>query len=210
MGDKKTFGCLGLGCFSVAAFCAFCILFSLISTSSRVGDSIKPDSSSQSPGPFIDTHSDPAKKEDWGGAAFEFAKRYCKDQLKAPSSAKFSSPGWDEHTGWNDYGYNQWKVFGYVDAQNTFGAMLRDHWIAVVKKQGDFFSVQYFKLGDQSTGKLPPVEVEPLSSEQLIAIKKNRDEIAASAKIIGDKKILEFQTESSPTRAMPMANSKWV
>jgi hypothetical protein len=54
--------------------------------------------------------------------AFSMAKRYVKDRLKAPSTAKFPwySDGFVEK-GLSD----RWVVTSYVDAQNSFGAMLR-------------------------------------------------------------------------------------
>jgi len=43
-------------------------------------------------------------------------------------------------------------VIAYVDAQNGFGAMLRQNWYAVVKKIPDAWSVPYIRLGEQEYG----------------------------------------------------------
>jgi hypothetical protein len=47
-------------------------------------------------------------------------QNWIKDQLKAPSTADFS----DVETS----GIGPWTVTGVVDAENSFGAMLRSHW----------------------------------------------------------------------------------
>lgn len=53
------------------------------------------------------------------------AKKAVEDQLKSPSTAKFCK--YTEMTATN-LGGNKWKVSGYVDAQNSFGATLRNNW----------------------------------------------------------------------------------
>lgn len=45
------------------------------------------------------------------------------NQLKAPSTAKFC--GFDKATV-TDLGNDKYKITGYVDAQNSFGAMVRE------------------------------------------------------------------------------------
>ena len=67
-----------------------------------------------------------------------FAREEVKKNLKAPSTAKFSGLC-------NEYKYSTrtenglvvWTVMGQVDAQNSFGAMLRSIWIAEVTDVGD-------------------------------------------------------------------------
>jgi hypothetical protein len=57
--------------------------------------------------------------------------------LKAPSSAEFPSCGWSmseyEIRGNDDR--SQFSVTGYVDAQNSFGAKLRNKFVVLLKKQ---------------------------------------------------------------------------
>jgi hypothetical protein len=58
--------------------------------------------------------------------------KFVKDTLKAPSSADFPSYGDDgtsvtETT--NNMGYDSYTVSGYVDAENSFGAKLRQTWL---------------------------------------------------------------------------------
>lgn len=63
------------------------------------------------------------------------AQNLVRDNLKAPSTAKFpaSSSAYTVERNGNSY-----KVTGYVDAQNSFGALLRKNWTAS------------FKMGDTS------------------------------------------------------------
>lgn len=53
------------------------------------------------------------------------AVKAVKDSLKVPLTAEFCSYSEMEAT---NLGGNKWKITGYVDAENTFGAMLREHW----------------------------------------------------------------------------------
>jgi hypothetical protein len=73
--------------------------------------------------------------------ARSWAKIYVEKSLKAPTTAKWPSGA--------DFGVNQymdkkgkvvkdvWEVSGYVDAQNSFGAMIRTQWYVKVKKIGN-------------------------------------------------------------------------
>ena len=53
-----------------------------------------------------------------------FAEYMIKDLLKAPSTAKFVDVNAYELTDQKDV----WVVTGYVDSQNSFGAMIRNSW----------------------------------------------------------------------------------
>ena len=53
------------------------------------------------------------------------AQKVVEDNLKSPSTAKFCK--YAEMTAVN-LGGNRWKITGYVDAQNSFGATLRENW----------------------------------------------------------------------------------
>lgn len=68
------------------------------------------------------------------------------DHLKAPSTAKFpwTCLALKIQTG-------AWNVRSYVDAQNSFGAMIRTHyvWTAEYNKDKEQWHIIYFKLGDQ-------------------------------------------------------------
>ena len=57
---------------------------------------------------------------------------WLKEQLKAPSSAKFVDT---RVTG----GPTSWTVSGQVDAQNSFGAMIRGSWTCSIRLEGDYW-----------------------------------------------------------------------
>jgi len=70
-----------------------------------------------------------------------YAKEYVKKSLKAPSTANFQSPAnfAVQHLKGGKENPNQdlWKVSGYVDAQNSFGAMIRNRFYIELVKLGD-------------------------------------------------------------------------
>lgn len=70
-----------------------------------------------------------------------YAKIYVEQRLKSPSTAKFQdtvdfavAPAKDKK---GKPLKDVWEVSGYVDAQNSFGAMLRHNWYVKLVKQGD-------------------------------------------------------------------------
>lgn len=65
------------------------------------------------------------------------AVKAVEDNLKSPSTAKFCS--YSEMTAEN-LGGNQWRIEGYVDAQNSFGAMIRENWIVTLTLTGEGFT----------------------------------------------------------------------
>jgi len=85
-------------------------------------------------------------------AAYEEAKSECLRNLKAPSTADFSTYNWSPNTGAKKLTDNTWLSAGYVDAQNSFGAKIRENWTAVVRRDGDRWTVLYLKIGDKEEG----------------------------------------------------------
>ena len=70
-----------------------------------------------------------------GSKAFVIAQNYVEIALKAPSTADF--PTFD-YTAQN-LGNGKWKVVSYVDAQNSFGAQIRNDWsVVLIHKGGDW------------------------------------------------------------------------
>ena len=61
------------------------------------------------------------------------AERAIKAQLKAPSTADFSGLFDTQVAHLKDGGPNKWIVKGYVDAQNSFGAKIRNNYQVVVE-----------------------------------------------------------------------------
>jgi hypothetical protein len=73
--------------------------------------------------------------------AREWAKTYVTQRLKSPKAAEFQNvldfavaPVKDKK---GKPLKDVWEVSGYVDAQNSFGAMLRNNWYVKLVKQGD-------------------------------------------------------------------------
>lgn len=60
--------------------------------------------------------------KDQSNLAYHMCQGYVKVALKSPSTAEF--PPFQSYNAQYD-GYNKYLVSGYVDAQNSFGAMLR-------------------------------------------------------------------------------------
>lgn len=98
---------------------------------------------------------------DFGSKAYYTARKAVESALKSPRSAKFSNPSSDPGTGWQPYGYFQWKVGGTVDAKNPLGVELRESWAAVVQYNVGMFEVVYLKVGDQVSGKMPAIRRAP-------------------------------------------------
>jgi len=76
--------------------------------------------------------------------AYVSAQWYVEQRLKAPSTAKF---GACVTTDTAEYctkylGNQHYRVATYVDAQNAFGAMIRTHFVCVMKQTAD----DYFEL----------------------------------------------------------------
>jgi len=106
----------------------------------------------------------PRKKQDWGaillvvvvvglclGVAFLFnnndapsmttsesawftCREFISDRLKAPSTAKFERYNSSKVV---KYDYDEWKVTMYVDAENSFGAMMRNDFYCHLQDRGD-------------------------------------------------------------------------
>jgi len=66
--------------------------------------------------------------------AITFAQTFVKRLLKAPSTASF--PWSFNEYDVSDLGGGRWRVSGYVDAQNGFGAMLRSRWTVEMQVEG--------------------------------------------------------------------------
>ncbi len=67
-------------------------------------------------------------------------------QLKSPASAQFAEDKWTI-TGNDQAGYT---VSGYVDSQNSYGAMIRNDFSAVVKPENGVPRVLFANVGTQT------------------------------------------------------------
>lgn len=73
------------------------------------------------------SNSDSSKEKDFDDYAWDAkicAMEIVKQNLKAPSTADFPAPSLMSAS--NSYG-DTWVVEGYVDAENSFGAMIREN-----------------------------------------------------------------------------------
>lgn len=61
------------------------------------------------------------------------AEREVKSRLKAPRGAKFSGIAETEVGKLKDGTSNEWIVKGHVDAENSFGAVIRNHYQVVIE-----------------------------------------------------------------------------
>jgi hypothetical protein len=78
-----------------------------------------------------------------------FAEDIVKDNLKAPSTAKVEVLSID------DLGDNKYKINGFVDAENAFGARLRNNFIVEIK-----INDKYEKDHDGYSSKILSVQIK--------------------------------------------------
>lgn len=76
-----------------------------------------------------------AKKERLIRDAFQASKKEVKSQLKAPSTAKFATE-FDKESKYKINDDESVVIQSYVDAQNSFGAMIRTNFRCTVDKYG--------------------------------------------------------------------------
>jgi len=81
-------------------------------------------------------------------AAWVDCKSFVTNNLKSPSTAEFPLSNADGviigHIASND----RWSVIGYVDAQNGFGAMIRQEFGCQVSYSGDKVTLHVLRIGD--------------------------------------------------------------
>lgn len=66
-------------------------------------------------------------------SAAAMCEKFVSKQLRAPATAKFSGT---EDTTITPLGNGRWKAVGYVDAQNGFGALIRNDYSCTVEYMG--------------------------------------------------------------------------
>lgn len=83
--------------------------------------------------------------EDLKYALIDVTKKRVSNHLKAPSTAKFPSyKEWSVAKG----EANVYNIIGYVDSQNSFGAMIRETVGAMIQYDGTYSSVVMIQVGD--------------------------------------------------------------
>lgn len=66
--------------------------------------------------------------------AFDVCRQFVLEQLKAPKTADFQNQFEAEI---NEYEPGRWEVIAWVDAQNSFGVPIRNHFLCQVQYQGE-------------------------------------------------------------------------
>lgn len=79
-------------------------------------------------------------------SVYVLAKNCVKNHLKAPSTAKFSEM-WE--CAFQKGEGNVYMMTGYVDSQNSYGAMLQEQWGIMAEVSGDKASLVMLTIGDQ-------------------------------------------------------------
>ncbi len=120
----------------------------------------------------------PAAKAETGPSgkeAFVTAQEFIRGKLKAPRTAKFSVPNWDEKTAWKEIKPHRWAASGFVDAQNSFGAMIRDDWFAVLDWTGTNFFIQVpgrWEINREAKCRSPAVPAPPTPQKDVVKLER--------------------------------------
>lgn len=77
------------------------------------------------------------------GGAYQACERAVESSLKAPGTADFSGPLGSDITANGD----TYKVSGYVDSENGFGANLRSNFTCTVRDTGDNWDLVDLNVG---------------------------------------------------------------
>jgi hypothetical protein len=170
MGEGRKTGCVAGGCglfLAIMVIGAICVAIFNQSPSSPQSSEIE----NPKPAPVTPVAKTPPKQEDDLFQVCELARSAVRSSLKAPRSAEFSGL---TDTKMAPYGYNQWIVSGFVDAQNSFGVMLRYDWVVLMVKSAGSWQAVCGGVGDGTWGKIPapaPWPAKPLTPEQIAAAK---------------------------------------
>lgn len=97
---------------------------------------------------YTDVYSTPQEPSDNDKAfAWTAAKAVVKDNLKAPSTAKFPFSYGNEYI--KEISYNTFLVKSYVDAENSFGAKIRNNFsVTIIKKGKDNYTYKDLKINE--------------------------------------------------------------
>jgi hypothetical protein len=82
------------------------------------------------------------------GVVYYTSTDIVKKFLKAPTTTKFAEPEGKE-AGAFCRSNNAWHVWGYVDSQNSFGAMIRDNWSMEAEVNGDDVKCRELSIGGE-------------------------------------------------------------
>jgi TPR repeat protein len=103
----------------------------------------------------VDSDQERPKPYTWAIGA---AEQLIRGKLKSPSSAKFSPyKETSRRKTYDDGAVQYYVVSGWVESQNSFGAMLRSDYTICIKGTEDStkIGISYLSLGEQVTGEVP-------------------------------------------------------
>lgn len=103
-------------------------------------------SGSSSSSSYSSSSSSKYDEDDIKAGVYVLAKKCVKNHLKAPSTAEFTEM-WN--CGFSKGDDNIYMMTGYVDSENSFGAMLREQWSIMAEVNGDKVSLVMVTIGDQ-------------------------------------------------------------
>lgn len=110
------------------------------------GTSEKSSYSSNSSSSYSGSSSKKQDDDEIKASVYVLAKNCVKNHLKAPSTAKFSEM-WE--CAFQKGEGNIYMMTGYVDSQNSYGAMLQEQWSIMAEVSGDKASLVMLTIGDQ-------------------------------------------------------------
>ena len=96
--------------------------------------------------PFYENRDDTSSENEIKASVYVLAQKCVKNHLKAPSTAEFTEM-WD--CGFSKGDGNIYMMTGYVDSQNSYGAMLQEQWSIMAEVNGDKVSLVMVTIGDQ-------------------------------------------------------------
>jgi len=77
--------------------------------------------------------------------AYEMSKEFMLDSLKAPATAQFP-PNSEAHI--KEVNPNEWVILSYVDAENSFGALIRIYYSCEMTDSGETWLLKSLSTGD--------------------------------------------------------------
>lgn len=137
--------------------------------------------------------------EERRSTAYYTARDFVRKSLKSPASADFPTFRSRDAGAVRVKGSkNSYQAWGYVDAQNAFGAMLRSEWVAYLENvNGDRWRLQYLRLGDEEYGVNPQIAKAAAKAAQRIA-----DAEAAEKQTEEDERQRQKQLEEQQREAL--------
>lgn len=97
-------------------------------------------------GSFYERSDNTYNNDDIKAGVYVLAEKCVKNHLKAPSTAKFSEM-WE--CAFQKGDGNIYMMTGYVESQNSYGAMLQEQWSIMAEVNGDKASLVMLTIGDQ-------------------------------------------------------------